>query len=128
MKRLLLLLAACAVALWLPASAMAFNQRITVYASVPQMRYIYVNKDGIITKIAGNTSNNIEPKVVDENNQPLTMTESIKQQYQQFLKSHNWHLEASKIYKVNPLRVNEEISQQKIEVASKLQVADLAVN
>jgi hypothetical protein len=101
-----------------PATSLAFNTRITVYASVPQMRLIYVNKAGMVTKIGGNTSQNITPQVYDENNHAVAMTESISQQYQQFLQLHNNKLEASKIYYINPVSVNNHPNTQTIKIES----------
>jgi hypothetical protein len=99
-----------------PSVALAFNQQITVYASVPEMRNIYVNKAGNITKIVGNTAKNIEPTVLDENNQTLIMTESISKQYEAFLKAHHNHIEASKYYYLNPLTVNSQPNNQNIKI------------
>lgn len=87
-------------------AALAFNQRINVYASVPPMRAVYVDDAGDLIKIAGNTSQNIEPTVYDQQNKQVQMTESIKSQYEQFLKSHDYKLEASKIYDINPVSVS----------------------
>jgi hypothetical protein len=98
--------------------ALAFNQRITVYASVSEMRYIYLDKSGLITKVGGNTSQNIEPQVFDENNHVVAMTDSVMQQYQQFLDDHNGKLEASKIYYINPVSVNNHPNTQTIKIES----------
>lgn len=94
----------------------AFNTRITVYASVPEMRAVYVNKAGYITKVAGNTPNNIQPRVYDENNQIIAMTDTINQQYQQFLQSHGGKLQASKIYEINPVSVSNLPNTQSVQV------------
>lgn len=107
-----------AIIIGAPSAALAFNQRITVYASVPEMRYIYVDKSGIITKVVGNTSNNIDPKVVNEDNQPLTMTESINKQYEAFLKDHHYHIAAGQFYYVNSMTVNSKLNNQNIKIST----------
>jgi hypothetical protein len=102
MARLKGVLLGISVVGWLASapSAMAFNHHITVYAQVPQMRSVYVDKAGLITKIAGNTSENITPKVYDDEfNQPQPLTDSVMRQYQQFLDEHKV-LEAGKTYDV----------------------------
>lgn len=103
-----------------PAGALAFNQQIIVQATVAAQRAIYVNKDGLITKVAGNTAENIEPLVIGDNNQILTMTDSIRRQYQAFLNLHHGRLQASKEYKVNPVWVDPAPNNQKILVGIKL--------
>jgi hypothetical protein len=103
---------------WLTSApvAMAFNHHITVYAQVPQMRNIYVNKSGLITEIVGNTSENVTPRIYNEDNQPQPMTDSIMQQYQQFL-SQQKTLQASKIYTI---KSSSEASQPKIDATLTL--------
>lgn len=102
------------------ASGFAYNQKIIVYASVAPQRAVYVNEGGFITKVAGNTSENIEPRIIGENNQTLTMTEAIRLQYQAFLNLHHGRLQASKEYKVNPVWVDTTPNTQKILVDTKL--------
>ncbi len=103
-----------------PAGALAYNQRIIVYASVAPQRAIYVNEEGFITKVAGNTSENIEPRVAGKSNETLTMTESISRQYQSFLDEHKGRLEAGKEYKVNPVTVDTTPNTQDILIDTKL--------
>jgi hypothetical protein len=111
--------------LLLGASASAFNTRITVNAAVPEIRAVYVNKDGFVYKVAGNTSNNVEPRVYDESNKILAMTESIKTQYDNFMEQHGWHLQASKEYSVNLLSVNTRAESAAIIVESSKLSLDL---
>lgn len=119
MRKLFLLSALLVAGITLGGSqAMAFNTRITVYASVAEMRYIYVNKDGFITKVGGNTPQNIEPQVINEANQVISMTDAINQQYQRFLNDHHGKLQASKIYDVNPVSVDTVVNAQSIKVES----------
>lgn len=106
-------------ALLVATPALAFNQRITVYASVPLMRAIYVDDSGNLVKVAGNTAQNIDPTVYNLQNKPLQLTDSIKSQYELFLKQHNNHLEASKIYLINPIIVNTATNNQSITVADQ---------
>jgi uncharacterized RmlC-like cupin family protein len=110
-----------------PGSAWAFNQQITVYAAVPQMRNIYVDGAGIIIKIVGNTSQNIEPKVYDEHNQPVAMTGSISRQYQQFLNEHQGHIDAGKFYYINPVVIDNSINTQTIQVESNRKILSLSL-
>jgi hypothetical protein len=119
MRRFLLgFLAAPVLAVLLFSSpALAFNQRITVYASVPMMRNIYVDQSGQIIKVVGNTSDNIEPRVYNELNKEIAMTDSVKNQYDQFLKQHAGHLEASKTYIVNPVMVIDAPNTQSITIS-----------
>lgn len=104
MKFLWIILLTVGIAgLYQPAAhAQQFNQRLTIYAAVSHQRGIYVNSSGLITKIAGNTSNNVRPTVFNENNQVITMTDSVQNQYQKFLKAHDYHLNAGQAYYLNP--------------------------
>ena len=115
-RRLWVILFLLATEFLAPASALAFNNKITVYASVPQMRIIYVTTDGLVYKIAGNTSSNIDPLVYDQNNQPVAMTDAIMNQYKNFMELHNWHLAASQVYEVNPVTVSNQPNSQQIVV------------
>jgi len=100
------------------APALAFNQRITVYAQVLPQRVIYLDVSGNITKVAGNTVDNIEPQIIDKDNQPVPATERIQQQYLRFLESYGNHLEASKVYSVNPIAISLAPNTQTIRVSS----------
>ena len=100
----------------LPHQAYAFNQQITVYATVPQMRVIYINEYGYILNVGGNTTENIQPKVFDQHNNEVPMTAAIQKQYDRFLKLHNYSLEASVIYNLNPVTVNNQPNLQTIIV------------
>jgi hypothetical protein len=96
--------------------ALAYNQQLTVYASVPPMRAVYLNADGNIIKVAGNTSGSVTPQVYNDKSQLVSLTDSIQTQYQQFLQSHSGHLEAGKTYNVNPITVNIQLNDQTIKL------------
>jgi hypothetical protein len=98
------------------AHAQQFNHRITVYASVAQQRGIYVNSSGLITKIAGNTSNNVEPMVFNENNKIIAMTDSVQNQYQAFLKAHDYHLNAGETYYLNTASISNTADSRQIKI------------
>lgn len=83
------------------ASAQEFNHVITVYASVPEQRGIYVDKAGHIIKVAGNTASNITPQVFSADNQTMPMNDSVQRQYDKFLKDHDYRLIAGKVYVLN---------------------------
>lgn len=91
-----------AAGIFSPTGVLAFNQRLTVYASIAQQRGIYINSSGLIIKVAGNTSNNVQPMVFNEAGQTVAMTEPIQSQYQAFLKAHDYHLQAGETYLLNP--------------------------
>jgi len=110
------------------ASAQQYNQRITVYAVVLEQRVIYLDESGNIIKIAGNTAKNVTPTVLDSNNKAVAMTAAVQDQYDNFLKQHDGHLQASKIYTVNPLSVNLASNTQIIEVGGgSLTLGDLKI-
>jgi hypothetical protein len=98
------------------APALAYNQQLTIYASVPPMRAIYLDASGNIIKVGGNTADNVTPQVYNDKNQPVDMTASVQTQYQQFLQSYNGHISAGKIYQVNPVRVNLATVNQVIQL------------
>lgn len=98
------------------AAAQDYNHVITVYASVPQQRGVYVDQAGNLIKVAGNTTANITPTVFTTDNKSLTMTDAIMNQYQQFLKQHQYHLEAGKIYVINPVTVNSQPNTETIKI------------
>lgn len=101
------------------ASAQEYNHVITVYATVPQQRGIYIDKSGNIIKVAGNTSQNITPQVFDWNHQPVDMTAAIQSQYDAFLKAHDYHLTAGQSYTVSQIvTVSAQASSQTIQVSS----------
>lgn len=102
----------------LTASAQEFNHTITVYAVVPEQRAIYLNEFGAIVRIAGNTTRNVTPKVYDSSIHEVSMAPVIQQQYDDFLKQHGGKLEASKVYYINPLKVNADANQQQLSVLS----------
>jgi len=106
------------IGLWLPlkAGAQGFNHTITVYASVREQRVIYLDESGNLIKVAGNTTKNITPVVLDPNNKEVAMTPSIQQQYDSFLKQHDDKLQASAVYKVNTIAVNLKPNTQIIEI------------
>jgi hypothetical protein len=129
MRRLLLwvFLFAAAVLFFSGSQSLAYNTQITVYASVPMMRVIYVDESGNITKVLGNTTQNIDPKVYDEHNQLISMTSQIQDQYNKFLKAHGGHLEASKIYVVNPIKVSNQPISQTIDISAASQSLTLSL-
>jgi len=83
---------------------------------VPEMRFVYVNQGGFITRVVGNTSDNVTPRVADGNNKELPLTDAIQQQYNYFMSQHNWHLDAGVSYTVNPVQINTAVSQVNIEI------------
>jgi hypothetical protein len=107
--------------------SLAYNTQITVYASVPMMRVIYVDDAGNITKVLGNTTQNIDPKIYNEHNQPVSVTSQIQDQYNNFLKMHGGHLEASKTYVVNPIKVSNQPINQTLDVSTNNQRLTLSL-
>jgi succinyl-CoA synthetase beta subunit len=103
------------------ASAQDYNHTITVYATVPEQRAIYLDANGNIIKVAGNTTRNITPQVFSADNQLIDMNDLIMSQYQVFINQHHNHLAAGKIYEVNPLAVNTQPNQVIINVDANLQ-------
>jgi len=101
-----------------PAAAFAqeFNHTITVYATVPEQRAIYLDQYGAVIKIAGNTTNNISPKVYDSANREIPISSDIQRQYDNFLRQHDGKLQASKIYNINPLKVDNSSKAQNISI------------
>lgn len=82
----------------------AIAQKIKIVGIVPQMRLIYVNSDGKILRVVGNTDKNIAPTVsLDPSNGPAKMTQSINDQYQQLLADHGGSLQAGVTYYPRPL-------------------------
>ena len=98
------------------ASAQEYNHIITVYAAVAEQRAVYLDASSSIVKVAGNTTKNIAPTVIDSNNKVVPMTPSIQRQYDTFLSQHNNQLLAGKIYSVNPLTINLTPNTQVIEI------------
>jgi hypothetical protein len=98
------------------------RQPITVYANVPAMRNIYVDKAGFITKIVGNTDQNVAPRVFDDElNKPQPMTDSIMRQYQQFITQHGV-LEAGKTYTLSHEAASVSTArQEKINTSLRLE-------
>jgi hypothetical protein len=129
MRRLLLwvFIFAAAILFFGGSQSLAYNTQITVYASVPMMRVIYLDESGNITKVLGNTTQNIDPKIYDEHNQPVSMTSQIQDQYNKFLKAQGGHLEASKIYVVNPIKVSNHPVNQTIDISAASQSLTLSL-
>lgn len=100
------------------ASAQDYNHVIKVYAVVAEQRAVYLDESGNIIKIAGNTAKNITPTVFDFNNKQVTITATVQHQYDDFLKSHENHLQAGKTYNVNPLSVNLSPNTEKIDIST----------
>lgn len=107
----------------IPARAQEFNHTITVYAVVPEQRVIYLDQYGAIFKIGGNTPKNIPPKVYDSSNREVPMAPAIQTQYDAFLKLHDYHLAAGRIYTVNPLSVSNTPNSQTISLANPQKLA-----
>lgn len=84
------------------AGAQQYNHRITVYAYVPQMRAIYIDKNGNLVKVAGNTASNITPQAFDTSNRLITMTSSYMSQYRAFLAAQSGALGAGRTYVITP--------------------------
>jgi hypothetical protein len=103
------------------ASAQDYNHTITVYATVPEQRAVYLDASGNIIKVAGNTTRNITPQVFSADNKLIDMNDLIMSQYQVFLNQHHNHLAAGKIYEVNPLAVNTQPNQVTINVDANQQ-------
>jgi hypothetical protein len=111
------------------AEAQQYNHIITVYASVPEQRAIYLDEAGSIIKIAGNTTKNLAPQVFDSSNKPAAITDAVQKQYDDFLKQHNYHLEAGKIYNINPISVDLSPNTQVIELNdTDLSLGNLKIN
>ncbi len=104
--------------LFLPAgaSAQTFNHTITVYATVPEQRAIYLDQYGAVIKIAGNTPNNIQPKVYDSSNHEVAISPAIQNEYDDFLKQHGGKLQAGATYRINPVKVSSVVESQDISV------------
>ncbi len=105
-----------------PAAAGAqssISSSVTLSGIVPEMRFVYINQDGFITKVVGNTSNNITPRVVSLDNKEQPITGAIWQQYNYFMDQHNWHLDAGVSYGVNPVQINTAVSSQNIEISAQ---------
>lgn len=124
MRRFLFGLFVLAGALGAPAAAGAqsVSSSVTLYGYVPEMRFIYVNQDGFVTKIVGNTADNIEPRVTSLDNKEQSMTDSIRQQYDYFMSTHQWKLQAGVSYEVNPVQINSAVSSQNIEINNSSQI------
>jgi hypothetical protein len=99
-------------------SAQEFNHRIIVYASVVEIRAIFLNADGAIIKVSGNTTRNVEPRVFGPNNNEEELSDNVRDQYQRFLDSQGGHLAASRTYDVNPIFVSDKPNTQSIEVSA----------
>lgn len=93
-------------------AAQTYNSQITVTAQVLPGRYIYLNESGVITKLAGNTSDNIAPAVIDSQNHKIAATDEVLATYQQVLDSHQGHLEAGRIYIISPAPKKTEVKLQ----------------
>ena len=104
-KSLFILASFLAIILVLPAQAKAYNRQLTVYASVLPFRVIYVDKYGNLIRVAGNTADNIAPRVFDAYNKPVALSETVKLQYDQLLKQNSGHLLAGMVYEFNPILV-----------------------
>lgn len=77
---------------------------ITLSGTVLPGRYIYLDSQGDIQKVIGNTSQNITPKVLS-NNHIIPLTNKIFRQYQQLLAENGGQMQAGQTYlsdKYNP--------------------------
>jgi len=118
MRRCFIIVSGVLSALLFPAlaSAQEFNHTITVHATVPEQRAIYLDEYGAVIKIAGNTTRNVAPKVYDSSNLEVPISPAIQQQYDDFLRQHGGKLQASKVYEVNPLKVVSSTNVQQVKV------------
>lgn len=98
------------------ASAQDYNHTITVYATVAEQRAVYIDANGNIYKVAGNTTRNITPQVYTTDNKLIAMTDSIMRQYQAFLNQHNGQLMAGQVYSVNQLVVQTVTDNRSIQL------------
>jgi hypothetical protein len=112
----LFVLASLLSALSAVVSAQSISSVVSIAGVVPEMRFMYVNQDGVVTRIVGNTSNNIRPRVAGPDNKELPLTDAVWQQYAYFMEQHNWHLDGGVSYDVNPVRVNTSVSSQNIQI------------
>ena len=108
-------------------SAQEFNQTITIYATVPEQRAIYLDDFGGIIRIAGNTTANIPPRGYDSSNHEVTISPAIQRQYDKFLAQHGGHLQAGVIYNINPLKVDNSTKGQTISFENSSQTLSLSV-
>lgn len=101
------------------AQTTVYNQRLTVYAQVAPMRIIFINSDQKIIKVAGNTADNIDPRVVNENQQSIQLTMDVHNQYAQILNENNGRLDPGKEYIVNPLQIKLSAAPKLYELSSE---------
>jgi hypothetical protein len=86
------------------AEQLSRSSSITLSGIVLPGRYIYLDSQGDIQKVIGNTSQNITPKVLS-NNQLVPLSAKTARQYQYLLAENNGRLQASQTYlsdKYNP--------------------------
>lgn len=98
----------------------AIAQKITVVGIVPQMRLIYINSDGRLLRVVGNTDENVSPIVsMDPSNGPAKMTDAISDQYQRLLADHGGKLKAGVTYYPRLLgaHINLPVSNTLIDTA-----------
>jgi hypothetical protein len=98
------------------------SQTITLTGVVPEMRMLYINRDGYLVRIIGNTASNIKPEAISLDNKPLAMTDAIRRQYDYFLSQHGWKLVAGVTYQVNPVQVDTSVDRSDITINTASQV------
>jgi hypothetical protein len=93
-------------------------QKVRLQGVMPVIRLIYVDPQGHITRVIGNTDQNIEPIVVlDGTPRHLVLTPYINEQYQLILASQNGRLAASTTYyPVKPSYVAAVINKTSLDL------------
>ncbi len=87
------------------ASQLSVSSTITLVGVVLPGRYVYLDTSGDIQKVIGNTSQNINPTVLNKQNQVVGLSNKVARQYQQLLAGNGGHFQASQTYisdKYNP--------------------------
>jgi len=109
-KRLLVLVLAitgslAATAPSVLAAQISQSSTITLSGTVLPGRYIYLDSQGDIKTVIGNTSENIIPKVLNAKKQLVGLTDKVNQQYQQLLAEDGGKMQPGQTYlsdKYNP--------------------------
>ena len=105
------------------AQAESISSTITLTGVVPEMRFVYLDQNGYVTKVVGNTANNISPRAIGPDNKEAPITDAIMRQYDYFMAQHNWQLDAGTSYNVNPVEINDQASSQLIQIDAQLQAS-----
>ncbi len=80
------------------AAEQSISDTITLTGVVLPMRYIYLDKQGDIQQVVGNTSQNLTPAVLDYQHQLVPLTSKIDRQYQKLLWENGGILQAGQTY------------------------------